>query len=75
MIRMVFTIEEQKDGMIRFRGGGEDVGGSPTKKEVSFAEDIMKLINKEPAKFIKTHEVVPLTIIKWKKKNERKNRR
>lgn len=75
MIKLTFTIVEEKDGAIRFKGLGENIG-DPTIREVSFAEDVMTTLNKVtgPGDFVKTEDKVPLTIIKWIKKNERPNR-
>jgi len=71
MIKMTFTITEEKDGAIRFRGRGENVG-KPTAKEMEFTENLMKVVNDVtgPGNFFKTEDKVPLTIIKWKEKDE-----
>jgi len=75
MIKITFTVEEEKIGAIRFRGLGENIG-KPTRKEIEFTEDLMRTINKVtgPRGFVKIEDNIPLTIIKWKEKNEHPNR-
>jgi hypothetical protein len=74
MIKIVITVEEQKDG-VHVKGRGEEVGGPPTPLEVSFVEDLMMQINTVTGGFAKEKTYVPLTIIKTvKKDNEHPNR-
>lgn len=78
MIKVTFTIIEEKGGAIRFRGLGQNIG-TPTNKEVSFTKDLMMMINKVtgPGDFVKTQDKIPMTIITWvdkDKENEHPNR-
>lgn len=76
MIKLIFIVKEEKDGAVRFKGFGENVG-KPTRKEIEFTEDLMSTINKVtgPGDFVKTEDKIPLTFIKWRdKKDEHQDR-
>lgn len=75
MIKIIFTVTEEEDGAIRFRGLGENVG-KPTPKEVEFTENLMTQVNviTGPGGFAKTKDIIPMTLIKWRDKDEHKDR-
>jgi hypothetical protein len=75
MIKLIFTVTEEEDGAIRFKGHGDNVG-TPTHKEVEFTRDLLETVNKVtgPGDFVKIEDKIPMTIITWRDKDEHKNR-
>jgi hypothetical protein len=74
MIKVVLTIEEERPGVIRFRGLGENEG-EVTKLEAIYCTEVMKAVEGVKANFTKQKSIIPLTIITTtENKDEHKNR-